>query len=87
MPSSRSSAGARTCRPSADVVASFNRYMRVGNDRGMFSIVEKYEAPDANTFVMRLKRPQPTFLENLSSFSVPVVIHPAEFEAAPRNGP
>jgi len=68
---------------SADVVASFNRYMRVGNDRGMFSIVEKYEAPDANTFVMRLKQAQPTFLENLSSFSVPVVIHPAEFESAP----
>lgn len=68
---------------SADVMASFNRYMRVGNDRGMYSIVEKYEAPDASTFVMRLKAPQPTFLENLSSFSVPVVIHPAEFENAP----
>lgn len=68
---------------SADVVASFNRYMRVGNDRSIFAIVEKYEATDPMTFVMRLKAPQPTFLENLSSFSVPVVIHPAEFENAP----
>jgi hypothetical protein len=32
---------------------------------------------------MQLKAPQPTFLENLSSFSVPVVIIPAEFENAP----
>jgi peptide/nickel transport system substrate-binding protein len=68
---------------SADVLASFNRYMRVGNDRGMFSIVEKYETPDPATFVMRLKQPQPTFLENLSSFSVPVVIIPSELAEAP----
>jgi len=68
---------------SADVDASFKRYMRVGNDRGMFSIVEKFEAADKYTYVMHLKTPQPTFLENLSSFSVPVVIHPAEFEGAP----
>ncbi len=68
---------------SADVDASFKRYMRVGNDRGMFSIVDKFEATDKYTYVMRLKAPQPTFLENLSSFSVPVVIHPAEFEGAP----
>jgi peptide/nickel transport system substrate-binding protein len=32
---------------SADVVASFNRYMRVGNDRSIFAIVEKWETPDA----------------------------------------
>jgi len=68
---------------SADVAASFRRYMRVGNDRGMFAIVEKFEATDPYTYVLTLKAPQPTFLENLSSFSVPVVIHPAEFEAAP----
>lgn len=68
---------------SADVVASFNRYMRVGNDRSIFAVVEKYHAPDPATFVMELKAPQATFLENLSSFSVPVVIHPAEFENAP----
>ena len=34
---------------SADVDASFKRYMRVGNDRGMFSIFDKYEATDKDS--------------------------------------
>ena len=68
---------------SADVLASYNRYMKVGIDRGIYSIVEKYEAPDPATFVVTLKAPQPTFLENFSSFSVPVVIVPSELAEAP----
>jgi peptide/nickel transport system substrate-binding protein len=63
---------------SADVVASFNRYKKVGIERGMLDVVEAWEAPDASTFVIRMKTPQPTFLENLSSFLVPIVILPAE---------
>jgi peptide/nickel transport system substrate-binding protein len=68
---------------SADVKASYDRYMKVGIDRGIYAIVDRYEAPDADTFVMHLKEPQPTFLENFSSFSVPVVIVPSEITDAP----
>jgi len=68
---------------SADVLASYDRYMKVGIDKSIYSVVDKYETPDANTFVVRLKEPQPTFIENFSSFSVPVVIVPSEITNAP----
>ena len=68
---------------SADVVASFDRYNKVGILRSMFGNVAGWEAPDANTFVIRMKKKQPTFLLQLSSFSVPVVIVPAELTDAP----
>jgi peptide/nickel transport system substrate-binding protein len=63
---------------SEDVMASFDRYAKVGIDRSILGVVEKWEAPDKHTFVLRMKTAQPTFLENLSSFSVPVVIIPKE---------
>jgi peptide/nickel transport system substrate-binding protein len=69
---------------SADVLASFDRYNKVGLDRSMFNNVAKWETPDASTFVVHLKVPQPTFITALSSFSVPVVIIPSELaDAAP----
>ena len=63
---------------SADVVASFDRYARVGLERGMLANVDRWDAPDADTFVIHMKQVQPTFLIALSSFSVPIVIIPAE---------
>ena len=63
---------------SADVVASWDRYSKVGLDRQIFDAVAGWEAPDPMTFVVRMKQAQPTFLEKLSSFSIPVVIVPAE---------
>lgn len=66
-----------------DVVASFDRYKKFGIDRGILDVVEKWEAPDAHTFVIRMAKAQPTFLENLSSFSVPIVIVPKENTDAP----
>jgi peptide/nickel transport system substrate-binding protein len=63
---------------SADVVASFERYAKVGLLRSMLVNVASWEAPDAMTFVIRMKKAQPTFLLQLSSFSVPIVIIPAE---------
>jgi peptide/nickel transport system substrate-binding protein len=63
---------------SADVVASFDRYAKVGLERSMLANVDRWEAPDADTFVIHMKKPQPTFLIALSSFSVPIVIIPAE---------
>ncbi len=63
---------------SADVAASFQRYSKIGVDRSILEPVEKWETPDANTFVLRLKEARPTFIEQLSAFTVPVVIIPAE---------
>src|SRR5215470_10589599 len=61
-----------------DVMASFDRYAKIGIERGNLSNVDKWEAPDKYTFVIRMKKAQPTFLEDLSSFSVPIVIIPSE---------
>ena len=63
---------------SADVVACFDRYAKVGLDRSTLGNVDRWEAPDPHTFVIHMKKAQPTFLEKLSSFSVPIVIIPAE---------
>jgi peptide/nickel transport system substrate-binding protein len=68
---------------SADVVASFERYKRVGLQRNTFDNVARWDAPDASTFVITLKEVQPTFLEQLSSFAVPIVIVPAELQNDP----
>lgn len=68
---------------SADVVASFDRYAKVGNQRSTLDNVDHWDAPDADTFVIHMKRVQPTFIEALSSFSVPIVIIPAESKDVP----
>jgi peptide/nickel transport system substrate-binding protein len=68
---------------SADVVASFDRYARVGNQRSTLDNVKGWDAPDAGTFVIHMKQVQPTFIEALSSFSVPIVIIPAENRDVP----
>ncbi len=63
---------------SADVAASFDRYSKIGVERGILSNVESWETPDDLTFVVHMSQAQPTFLEDLSSFSVPIVIIPSE---------
>ncbi len=63
---------------SADVVASFDRYAKIGLYRSTLNNVDRWDAPDDKTFVIYLKTVQPTFLEALSSFSAPIVIIPAE---------
>ena len=65
---------------SADVVASWDRYKRVAAERQILDNVEKWEAPDASTFVVTMKKRQPTFIEFISSFSQPIVIIPAELK-------
>lgn len=67
---------------SADVLASYDRYKRIGWEKATFTNVDKWSAPDANTFEITLKVAQPTFLEDLSSFVVPIVIIPAEQASA-----
>lgn len=68
---------------SADVVASFDRYAKVGNQRSTLDNVDRWDAPDPSTFVIHMKAVQPTFIEALSSFSVPIVIIPAENRDVP----
>jgi peptide/nickel transport system substrate-binding protein len=68
---------------SADVVASFDRYSKVGLERSSLANVDHWDAPDPNTFVIHMKKAQPTFIRLLSSFSVPIVIIPAEDRDVP----
>src|SRR5271167_1979287 len=68
---------------SADVAASFDRYAKVGNQRSTLDNVDHWDAPDPQTFVIHMKKVQPTFIEALSSFSVPIVIIPAENRDVP----
>jgi len=68
---------------SADVVASFNRYSKLGLDRQQLEAVQSWDAPDPSTFVIHMKAVQPTFIEKLSAFSVPIVIIPSEDEQDP----
>ncbi len=70
---------------SADVVASFDRYKEIGINRSTLDIVASWSAPDQETFVITLEKAQPTFLENLSSYTVPIVIIPSEEAAKPAN--
>ena len=68
---------------SADVVASFDRYAKIGNQRSLLNNVKGWDAPDPATFVIHMKVAQPTFIEALSSFGVPIVIIPAESRDVP----
>jgi peptide/nickel transport system substrate-binding protein len=63
---------------SADVAASFERYSRIGLARSMLANVDHWDTPDPLRFVVHMKRAQPTFIEQMSSFSIPIVIVPAE---------
>jgi peptide/nickel transport system substrate-binding protein len=62
----------------ADVLASYERYKQLGLQRSTFNNVDHWETPDAARFVIYLREVQPTFIEQLSSFAVPVVIVPEE---------
>jgi peptide/nickel transport system substrate-binding protein len=62
----------------ADVKASYERYKRMGLAKVTLQSVASMAAPDASTFVVTLSTPQPVFLEEISAFVVPIVIHPAE---------
>ena len=69
---------------SNDVVASYQRYIKIGLGTSTISKVAGLEAPDPLTFVVKLDHPVPTYLDDLSSFIVPLVIYPAsERDKAP----
>jgi peptide/nickel transport system substrate-binding protein len=63
---------------SADVRASMERYKRVGNSGAVLRDVVAFEAPSADTFVMKLSKPVPSLLDGISSPRAPFAIMPAE---------
>jgi peptide/nickel transport system substrate-binding protein len=68
---------------SADVLASYQRYQKLGVDRKTIEPVVSMSTPDRYTFVLKLRKAVPTFIEELSSFRVPIVIMPAEETSKP----
>ena len=68
---------------SADVRGSFERYARVGIDRSILAPVDHFDTPDPATFVITLKDQRPTFIESMSSITVPIIIFPEENKDAP----
>jgi len=63
---------------SADVLASFERFKRMGMLKGDLEPIAEMSAPDAQTFRIQLRRKVPVFLEQISSFANPIVIYPAD---------
>jgi peptide/nickel transport system substrate-binding protein len=70
---------------SDDVVASYQRYIRLGLGVGTITNVASLSAPDPLTFVVQLARPVPSYIEDLSSFLIPLVIYPASERDKPGN--
>ncbi|BBK39074.1 ABC di/peptide transporter substrate-binding protein [Allostella sp. ATCC 35155] len=63
---------------SADVKASFERYKRMALPKVTLAPVAAFEAPDPHTFVIKLSKKVPVFLEEISAFVSPIAIMPAE---------
>ncbi len=63
---------------SADVLASFERYGRIGLRRKNVEPIKTMSTPGPYEFVITLKKKWPVFIEDISSFAVPLVIIPAE---------
>jgi len=66
---------------STDVVASLERYRKIGANANLLSEVETISAKGPNEVVIKLKKVQSTLLDTLSSSTAPLAIYPAE-EAA-----
>jgi len=63
---------------SVDVKASMERYKKVGNSSAVLRDVAAFEAPSADTFVMKLTKPVPSLLDGISSPRAIFAIMPAE---------
>jgi peptide/nickel transport system substrate-binding protein len=63
---------------SADVLASFQRFQRIGLQRQVFENVAEMSAPDPDTFKITMRRFIPVLMEELTQFGNPIVILPAE---------
>ena len=65
----------------ADVVASIDRYRKVGASPALVSAIDSIKASGSHEVTIVLKQPQATFLDNISSPRAPIAIYPAS-EAA-----
>jgi peptide/nickel transport system substrate-binding protein len=61
---------------SEDVLSSWKRYQSIGLAKDRLAAVETMSAPDANTFVVTLKRAVPSFIETMASPQFPIAILP-----------
>ena len=68
-----------------DVAASIDRYRKVGASPALVAAIEKVEASGPSEVTVKLKQPQSTFLDNISSPRAPIAIYPAS-EAAKEAG-
>ena len=68
---------------SQDVVASLERFRKVGASPALLSAVDSIAASGPNKVTVKLKSVQSTFLGNLSSPRSPIAIMPAEEAAKP----
>lgn len=64
-----------------DVAASLDRYRKVGASPALVAAIDKVDASGPNEVTIRLKQPQSTFLDNISSPRAPIAVYPAS-EAA-----
>ncbi len=68
---------------SADVLASLERYRKVGASPALLSAVDRIEASGPLEVTIRLKRGQSSFIDNISSPRAPIAIYPAEEAVKP----
>jgi peptide/nickel transport system substrate-binding protein len=66
-----------------DVVASLERYRKVGASANLLNAITSIEASGKLEVTIRLKAVQSTFIDNLSSPRAPIAIYPAEEAAKP----
>lgn len=70
---------------SADVVASLERYRKIGANANLLAEVDTISAKGPNEVVIKLKKVQSTLLDTLSSSTAPLAIYPAEEAAKEAN--
>ena len=67
----------------ADVVASVNRYRKIGVTANLIEAIDTVKASGPNQVTMTLKEVQSSFLENISSPRAPLAIYPEEEATKP----